>query len=287
MRAARILRIALLDAAVLFALLAFAPGAGAAAAAVDRNQGAVDILIQKLASSDCATRWEALRNFLGSTEERLPRLRALRQRVKTVDKPMQQRLLSLVEYLEQGRMARAKTDALTRETEGIVKGWDDRRRAARLDRLRQRLLHIINDPKELFSARTFAASYMAVLVHKFGAELPREWSGEFPKLLESEDPQVRLAGSFVAAGVGFPEVQGPEKGVVIPILIAGLRGASFAERSPSQGTLLRVTGANLGEFCLDPTDPPEVRAAGIRRWEQWWAQSKDRLARDKILPDRK
>ncbi len=269
-------------AAVLVALLALPAGVQAAAAGADPDQAAVDFLIERLTSPECLRRWEALQNFLGTVEEQLRRLPLLRQRVKTVDEALQERLLLLVEFLEQGRTICLKTEGLTKEVRRIAKIQDDRRRAAALDRLRQRLLRTINDPDEGFSTRAFAAAYLAFLVHKYSSELPREWSTELANLLESGDPQVRLAGSFVAAGVGFPKGQDPAKGVVIPALITGLRGASFAERYPSQRSLLRLTKLDLGQFCLDPSDPLEMRAAGVRRWEEWWNQNKDRLAPEKV-----
>jgi hypothetical protein len=86
----------------------------------------------------------------------------------------------------------------------------------------------------------------------------------------------------VAAGGRLVKGQEPEKGVVIPVLIEGLRGHSFTERHRSQRALFLVTKVAPEQLCVDPTDPPAKRADGVRGWEEWWAENKGKLSREKI-----
>ncbi len=265
-------------AGVLFALFAFSRGGEAAS--VGQDDAALDALISKLASPDCGTRWAALEAFIYHLRDRS--LEPLRSRVQGVNKPVQERLLQLLEDLDQSRNALSKADALANEVTRLAERRPDRQRAVELDRLRQRFLRIINDPKEPFSTRHAAAASMSVLVTEFAREATKGWRKELPKLLQSKDPQVRLIGSLVAARRGFVKGQDPRMGQVIPILIGGLRGASFDERRSAQEALLKLTNVSATQFCVDPTDAPELRAAGIRRWDEWWEQNKAKVAREKI-----
>lgn len=280
MRASRVLGISATVAAVLFSLCRLPSGAAASPAGTGFTP--LDLFMEKLPSPDCSTRWEALVFFLGSGPNPADRLALLRRSVAEVERPMQERLHQLIEFTEQGITARAKVDPLAKQVERLQTRPPSRRRAAELDRLRQRFLQIIHDPKEPFSTRASAASAMSVLVTEFAREATRGWATEFAKLLANGDPHVRLAASLVAARGRLLRGQEPEKGPVILVLIGGLRGLSFHERFSSQGALLGLTNLSAAQLCVDPTDPPELRAAGIRRWEEWWDQNKAKLGLEKI-----
>jgi hypothetical protein len=76
--------------------------------------------------------------------------------------------------------------------------------------------------------------------------------------------------------------QAPEKGAVIPALIAGLRGESFEERLRSQRALFFLSSVSAEQSCVDPTDPRAQRAEGVGQWQAWWTANKGTLAREKV-----
>lgn len=253
----------------------------AKAAVPQVNDEAEFELLQGLSSANCPDRERALQRYLRSDSDRFP---ALRKKMQTVDPPMKLRLMLIIEYLAAHADARSRIEAWEKQVERIAKTRSKARRSAELERMSRRLLGIVNDQKERFSVRLSAASFNARLVARDARALSvtAPWAEEMPKLLQSADPQVRLVGAWVFAGGRLLKAQAPEKGVVIPELISGLRGETFAERYLSQGALIQLANVPVEEFCVDPTDPSEVRVEGIRRWESWWAENRGKLAHERV-----
>lgn len=251
------------------------------AASLQANDEAIVDLLQGLASGNCAERWRALQSYWAA---RRYRFQALQQKARTVGEPIKTRLVLFIDFLESDAKAKSRVGAWEKELGKITRIRDNARRSAEQERMSRRLLGVINDPKEHFNVRLIAGSFNARLVVMVARALSATapWAEEMPKLLQSGDPQVRLVGAWVLAGGRLLEAQAPEKGVVIPELIGGLRGKTFAERYLSQEALVQLSNVPAEELCVDPTDPSEVRVEGIRRWETWWAENKGKIAHERI-----
>ena len=232
-----------------------------------------------LGSSSCVDRWQALEKYLRSSGDRL---RPVRQALRTASQPMRERLLLLVKFLEEDAKAGPRIQAWEREFTQIAAIPEEGKRSAGIEGLRQRLLGVISNPREPFSARLDAASFMAILVTEFAPPLTASWAREFPRLLESEDPPVRLVGAMLYARGMLFNAQAPQMGAVMPVLIKGLKGGSFEERLRAQRALFHLSSVSAEQACVDPTDPRPQRAEGIRQWEVWWAANKAKQARKKV-----
>ena len=258
-------------------LLLFPPWA--AAALRPAQEDPVFQLTLGLGSSSCRDRWQALERYLRSTDDRL---KPLRQSLSTASQPMRARLVPVVRLLEEDARAKPKVQTWENEFTQIAGIQDGARQSSELEDMHQRLLGIINNPKEAFGARLDAATFMAVLVTEFAPPLMATWGLDFPGFLKSQDPRVRTVGAMLyARGMLFTS-QAPEKGAVIPALITGLRGESFEERLRSQRALFFLTSVRAEQSCVDPTDPRPQRAEGVGQWQAWWAASKGKLAREKV-----
>lgn len=232
-----------------------------------------------LDSSSCRDRWQALERYLRSSGDRLT---PLRQRLSTVSQPMRARLVPVVRFLEEDARARSRVQSWERDFAQIAGIQDGARQSSELEGMHQRLLGMINNPKEAFGPRLDAASFMAVLVTEFAPAPTAAWAEEFPTLLRSADARVRLVGAMLYARGMLFKAQAPQKGVVIPVLITGLRGESFEERLRSQRALFFLSSVSAEQSCVDPTDPHGQRAEGVAQWQAWWAANKSTLAREKV-----
>jgi hypothetical protein len=232
-----------------------------------------------LGSTICADRWQALERYLRSSGDRLT---PLRRRLSTLGPPMRARLGLVASYLEEDTRARARVQGWEGEFAQIAGIQDGARQSSELQGMHQRLVGIIYNPKESFGARLDAASFMAVLVTEFAPPLMASWGQDFPGLLRSKDPRVRTVGALLYARGMLSNSQAPQKGAVIPALIAGLSGESFEERLRSQRGLLFLSSLGAERSCVDPTDPRPQRAEGIRQWQAWWEANKGKLAREKV-----
>ena len=258
-------------------LLIFLPWA--AAALRPAQEDPVFQLTLGLGSSSCRDRWQALERFLRSPGDRL---KPLRQSLSTVSQPMRARLVPVVRLLEEDARAKPKVQSWEREFTQIAEIQDGARQASELEDMHQRLLGIIHNPKEAFGARLDAATFMAVLVTEFAPPLMATWGQDFPRLLRGDDPRVRTVGALLYARGMLFSSQAPEKGAVIPALIAGLMGESFEERLRSQRALFFLSSVSAEQACVDPTDPRAQRAEGVRQCQAWWAANKGMLAREKV-----
>jgi len=253
----------------------------AAAGAGDGGSEAVDSLLRGLASDRCETRLESRFNYFKSVEKEAAQTAALKRRVKTLDAPLRARVGMILELMEERARGRARTQALMKQAGQVQGAGDKAKQAAALDRLRQRLLRVIHDPKEAFNAR-LNAPWLLVRVSGFGLEFDPDWGKELPRLLESPDLGVRLVGALTAADGRFPKGSDPPKSVVIRVLIDGLQSDSVAARDFARRGLLDVLRMIPEGLCFDPTDPLEGRAEAIRRWEAWWTANQEQLSRETI-----
>jgi hypothetical protein len=206
---------------------------------------------------------------------------ALRRRVKTLDAPLRARVLMILQLREDRPKGLARIQTLMKQAGAVQKAGDKAKQAAALDRLRQRLLRVIHDPKETWTAR-IGAPWLLVRVSGFAIEFEPDWGKELPRLLENPDLGVRLVGALTATDGRFPKGSDPDKSVVIRALIDGLQSDSVGARSFARGGLLSVLRQIPEGLCFDPTDPPEVRAEAIRRWEAWWTANQEQLSRETI-----
>jgi hypothetical protein len=251
----------------------------AEAAVGPAQEDPVVLLTQGLESSTCADRWQALERYLRSSGDRLA---PLRQRLSTVSQPMRARLVPVVRFLEEDARARVRVQGWEGEFATMAGIPDGARQSSELEDMHQRLLGVIHNPKESFGARLDAATFMAVQVTEFAPQLMATWGQDFPGLLRSKDPRVRIVGALLYSRGMLFNSQAPQKGVVIPVLITGLRGESFEERLRSQRALFFLSSVSAEQSCVDPTDPRAQRAEGIGQWQAWWAANKDALAREKV-----
>ena len=245
---------------------------------------AVEHLLQGFASESCARRWQAAEEYtdrmIGRVlkyeeppEEVAARLRARAPLAGTV---VENRVRQIAAFVDEFKASfeRLEKDAATVDRSGTKREvW----RA-----LLRPLTKVLDDPGEAFMTRWLAASVVASTVRKSDSARAAGWSQPLPRLLQSRDAGARLLGSIVAAMGGLLEDQAPTKGQVIPTLILGLDADPFAARYESQRALLEVTELPVDRFCVDPSDGPVDRAAGVQRWQAWWEQNKARLSREKI-----
>ncbi len=268
--------------AVALALLVILVRPEVGAGAAFRLKEAVNDLARGLAAAECPLRIKALSGFFAVPNKEWGRVAEVQKGLAGVDPAIAGRVKMVLDYGQEREKVLSRVLPFEQDLGRISRIADPSQRARKVEELRQRLLKIVRNPKETFLARSTAAGFMITMATEFAEKLTGHWTENLLQLLASPNPQERLIASVFAAGQRFHEGQDPKKGLVIPALLEGLRGQSFVERNDAQQALLLLTRANPQEFCLDPTDPPALRAPAIQRWETWWAQNKDALSDERI-----
>ena len=265
-------------------------GTSAMAQAVD-----VETLVRSLGSPDCRARkaavLEAWRNLVSEREPRRY-LKSLRETVDESQGEVRRRLVLLAKDAE------AEADFWETRwkelffVERVRRARSREEQARRIEEARNLYLTIIRDPSESSIVRGNAAGEMLFAIDRFDqfsqekrSPFPpgalRAWTSDVLGLLKSPDPTVRLIGACeVGARPGLPG-RTVRKGVIIPVLLAGLRHSELSLRIRSQTTLEALTGR---DSCLDPTDPDAEREPEIKAWESWWNIEKRKLARETLGP---
>lgn len=262
----------------LILLLDWAPGETAG----NGLDEAVDKLVAGLAANSCLTRKNAMGAYPWRSDDGAREQAALRRRAKVLTGDMRARVVALADVMEDGRRGHARLLDLMREAARVTDGGGDKRmQAAALSRLRQRLLTVMQNPKEGISARV-KVPFLFARLSEHAARFTSDWGQELPALLQSSDPVLRLIGAVTAMTKRLPKGSDPPKSLVTRILIENLSSEDVAARYLSQQTLFDVTGIRTEQLCFDPTDPPDARMASIRRWEGWWKENEEQLSRDRI-----
>jgi len=243
---------------------------------------AVDKLVAGLVSDSCLTRKKAMGEYPWRSDDGVREQAALRRRAKVLTGDMQARVVALADVMEDGRRGYARLLDLTREAARVTDGGGDKKKqAAALSRLRQRLLSVMQNPKEGISTRV-KVPFLFARLSEYAAQFTSDWGQELPALLQSPDPTLRLIGAVTAMTKRLPKGSDPPKSLVTRILIENLSSEDVAARYLSQQTLFDVTGIRTEQLCFDPTDPPGARMTSMRRWEEWWKENEEQLSRDRI-----
>jgi hypothetical protein len=108
------------------------------------------------------------------------------------------------------------------------------------------------------------------------------WAEEFPGLLRSTDPRVRLVGAHAVCARHALQGSGPPEGFRDPCADRRFTRGSLEERLRAQRGLFHLPSVSAEWACVDPTDPRPQRTEGIRQWEAWWEADKGRLAREEV-----
>jgi len=247
---------------------------------VAAETGAAAQLIQELQASGCRTKFQAVVRYLRTPGDRL---QALQQEAAGATEAVRVWTDAIIARLvEEDSLGRRFEEEWPRRFVQAHRIQDPAARATALEAAAEGLHAIVVDPQESFMLRLAAAGALAYFAARIDRENNPPWVQKIPGLLDSPDARSRLVGALVAAGGQLRQEQAPEKGRVIPELIGGLRGETFAERDYAYNALVELTALATEQFCVDPTAPPEVRAKAIEAWERWWAAHKDALAQERI-----
>jgi hypothetical protein len=102
-------------------------------------------------------------------------------------------------------------------------------------------------------------------------------------MVKSPDGSLRVVGAATAALHRFPEGSDPLKADVVTPLIDGLRHESVSVRATAYLGLRQLDEPRIREICFDATDSPDLRAAAIRKWEDWLDANRERLGRERVV----
>lgn len=229
-------------------------------------------LIQTLETGTCPKKNDAIRQYLGAPGDRLG---ALRRELAT-QRRSDAWVGSILAFLtEDDGLAERIEKEWPRKFAQAAKLPDPLARAAALAAAGNDLYAIAADQQEPFFLRLVAARTHAFFAARIDRALDPPWTHAIPRMLESQESRTRLIGALVAAEGRLRKEQAIEKGKLIPELIAGLRGSSFAERYYSGEALIDLTALGSEQLCVDPSSPPDPQA--IVAWEQWWAANRSAM----------
>jgi hypothetical protein len=224
-----------------------------------------------LASKDCETRASAI-------FEQLPKIKTIPRHVfeqesASDSEVVKSKVANLLGSLE--REEKAGT-----EFETLVKTWlspalkaEAAEKANRFVIARNNLLAIAKSESEPFIRRQAAVGVMEFFVDQYDdpdGEARRqglplaEWRSALTALLKSEDVRLRsLVAGVIGQSSTFSET---DEVKLFAILIQSLRDDDLSSRVLAQKALAHMTSQR---FCIDPTDSPDNREAGIQQWEIW------------------
>jgi len=244
----------------------------------------VKLLLSALASDSCDRRLEGISRYSRSEDNERYRNAALKRLSNGTPSPLREQVLSLVEVLEDGRKGSARILTLTQKVgqlDSVNKGDQDRL----FGQIRQELLRIIHSPAEPVAARIGASWPLVRILLAAAGDHPdweTEWAQSLEPMLRSRDGSLRVVGAAIAALRRFPEGSDPIKATLVRPLIDGLRHDSVSVRSAAYLGLRQVAQGIGSATCFSATDPPDRRAAAIRQWEEWWNESKEQLALERL-----
>ena len=185
---------------------------------------------------------------------------------------------------------RARTTKILALTERLarVNKLDKAARDREVQRVRQELMRIFRDPKELMGARLGAPWPLVRLIRASERTHPNwrtEWAQILGTMLKSSDNSSRVVGAVTAAFKQFPEGTDPVKGDVVRPLIDGLRDGSAQVRRAAYVGLQQALDYLPTEMCFDATDSSDRRARVVQRWEEWWKENSEKLGRERLVQD--
>jgi hypothetical protein len=240
--------------------------------------GAAQELVQQPQGGTCLQRTDALRRYLAAPGDRLG---ALRRQATTHDE-VKEGAEPILDFLAEAAQLRPifESDWPQRFAQA-ARTADPVARATALEATATDLYAVAAAPQEPVLRQLLAARALAFFAVRLGG-VDAPWTGKLLRLLEAPDARSRLVGALVIAEGRLREDQAVEKRQVIPELIAGLSGVSFAERYYAAEALTSLTGLNTEPLCVDPTAPPQPRAPGVMAWEHWWSANKDAIGHEWI-----
>lgn len=264
-------------------MLGYAVGAGSASAAAlgppkAAEGGAAQELVQQLQGGTCLQRTDALRRYLVAPGDRLG---ALRREATPIDQ-IREQTEQILDFLAEAAQLRPtfETD-WPRQFAQAAGTADPAARATALEATGSNLHALAAATHEPFLRRLLAARALTFFAVRLG-QVDAPWTRAIPQLLEAPEARSRVVGALVIAEGRLREDQVVEKRRVVPELVAGLHGTSFAERYYAAEALISLTGMKTESLCVDPTAPPQARAPGITAWEHWWSANKDAIGHEGI-----
>ncbi len=245
---------------------------------------AVEHLLQGFSSPDCVRRWQAIEEYtdrligrvLNYKEPAIEVTTGLSDQAPSKGPAVEQKVQMVSGYADEAGKAfarLAKVSQLVDRSGSPLEVW---RKGL------PPLTTVLDDPSESFMTRRLAAAVIAESSRKSSIARNAGWGEPLPRRLTSPDPTARLLAGIIAATGGFVPGEAPTKGRVVPELLRGLDADSFAARYESTRALLAVSRQPVDRVCVDPSDGPSDRAAGVRAWQTWWEQSKARSADETI-----
>lgn len=251
----------------------------------EASEEGAKLLLLGLASDDCESRIKAISRYSRSEDNERHRNAALKRLSSRAPSSVKEQVASLLMLMEDARKGAAKIAALTEKASQIDSlAVADRDPALR--QMRQTFLRIIHNPQEPIAAR-IAASWPLVRVLRAATHDHSEWTTDWAQALEtmlqSSDASLRIVGAATAALRRFPEGSDPPKAEVVRRLIDGLRSDSVSVRSAAHMGLRQALDGVDGVICFGATDSSERRNAAVRRWEEWWNENREELARDRLV----
>lgn len=245
------------------------------------------LLLGALTSGDCASRLQAISGYFESDDNEKHRnagLKRLREKAPTT---IREQLSALLVLATDERDGTSKILALT-ERLGRIGKLDKAGRERELQAVRQELLRIFRDPKEPMGARLAAPWPLVRLIRASEKDHPnwrREWAQLLEPMLRSSESSSRVVGAVTAVSKQFPEGTDPIKADVVRPLIDGLTHESVSVRGAAYRGLREAFDELPNEMCFDATDSADRRAGGVRRWEEWWKENREKLKRERLVQD--
>jgi hypothetical protein len=245
------------------------------------------LLLMALTSSDCAGRLQAISRYSTSEDNEQHHNAGLKQVAGQANPVFKKQLSALLVLMADDRDGIAKILVLT-ERLGRVNKLNKAGRDSEVQQVRQELLRIFRDPKELTAARLGAPWPLVRLIRTSERDHPdwrTEWAQMLGTMLRSSESSSRVVGAVTAVVKQFPEGTDPIKADVVRPLIDGLRHESVQVRSAAYLGLRQALDDLPSEMCFDATDSSDRRARAIQHWERWWKENSEKLARARLVQD--
>jgi hypothetical protein len=245
------------------------------------------LVLAALTSADCTTRLQSISRYSESEDNEKNRNAGLKRLHGKAPPAVRGQLAALLALMNDERNGTAKILVLT-DRLGRISKLDRVRRDRELQAVRQELLRIFRDPKELMGARLGAPWPLVRLIRASERDHP-DWRAEWAQMLEtmlrSSETSSRVVGAVTAVSKQFPEGTDPTKADVVRPLIDGLSHESVSVRSAAYLGLRDAFDQLPNEMCFDATDSSDGRAHAKRRWEEWWKENSEKLGRERLVQD--
>lgn len=258
-----------------------------AAHATEASEESAKQLFGALTSGDCASRLQAISRYSESQDNEHHHNAELRRLAAQASPALREQLSALLTLMAEERDGTTKILVLTGKVARATK-LEKTARDRELETMRQELLRIFRDPKELVGARVGAPWPLVRLIRTGERDHPNwrtEWAEMLGTMLRSSETSSRVVGAVTAVSKQFPEGTDPIKADIVRPLIDGLRHGSVSVRSAAYLGLRQALDDLPSDMCFDATDSADRRERAIQRWEQWWKENSAKLRREWLVQD--